>query len=373
MLRKTMVLACLTLAVALAACGSDSDDEAQPAATPQAAAGEDLGAIKDYLTEHTQALATSTATLAEQGAAYRDLVQSADGDYAALLADKREEVTAAVGDMQATWQAANPQYEEAEGVVAGVPELAEFDVIIDAGSDGSDPESAVPFDVELPNGKVLKQPGNFFFLTETSLHGTNPEFQAAGVKADLDGDGKVTFPEAVPDADLVFAVTRDFAAQAKALDEAAQAWKPERADALQALVTMTPTMSEYFGQWKNSRFIAGGDAEEQSFAASSRLQDIEDILSGLVLIYDNVEPAVAEADKAQAEQTGRDLEGLRDFASDLRQREEGGTHLHRQAGRHARGGGAEPGGGDRRPGVPGRRPARDRARVLGMTSPRTAR
>ncbi len=71
---------------------------------------------------------------------------------------------------------------------------------------------------------------------------------------------------------------------------------------------MTPTMSEYFGQWKNSRFIAGGDAEEQSFAASSRLQDIEDILSGLVLIYENVEPAIAEADKAQAEQTGRDLE-----------------------------------------------------------------
>ena len=87
---------------------------------------------------------------------------------------------------------------------------------------------------------------------------------------------------------------------------------------------MTPTMSEYFGQWKNSRFIAGAKADEQSFAASSRLQDIEDILSGLVLIYDNVEPAVAEADKAQAAQTGRDLEGLRDFASDLRQREEGG-------------------------------------------------
>ena len=78
-----------------------------------------------------------------------------------------------------------------EGVVAGVPELSEFDVIIDAGADGSDPENAVPFDVELPDGKVLEQPGNFFFLTETSLFGTNPEFQAAGVEPDLDGDGKV--------------------------------------------------------------------------------------------------------------------------------------------------------------------------------------
>ena len=43
---------------------------------------------------------------------------------------------------------------------------------------------------------------------------------------------------------------------------------------------MTPTMSEYFGQWKQSRFIAGGKAKEDSFAASSRLQDIESILSG---------------------------------------------------------------------------------------------
>ena len=171
-------------------------------------------------------------------------------------------------------------------MVAGVPELSEFDVIIDAGSDASDPESAVPFDVELPGGKVLEQPGNFFFLTETSLFGTNPEFQARGVEPDLDGDGEATFGEALPDADMVMAFTRDFAAQAEELDAAARAWEPTRADALQALVTMTPTMSEYFGQWKNSRFIAGAKADEQSSAASSRLQDIEDILSGLVLIYD---------------------------------------------------------------------------------------
>ena len=37
---------------------------------------------------------------------------------------------------QEGFRAANPSYEEMEGVVAGVPELADFDVIIDAGSDG---------------------------------------------------------------------------------------------------------------------------------------------------------------------------------------------------------------------------------------------
>jgi hypothetical protein len=319
------VLSAALLALGAGACGSeDEPDRPAAASTP---AGEDLGAIKDYLTEHSEALATSTAKLAEQGKSYNELAASTDFDYAKLLDGKRDDVRSSLEEMQATWQAANPQYEEMEGVVAGVPELAEFDTIIDAGSDASDPESAVPFDVELPGGKVLKQPGNFFFLTETSLFGTNPDFQAKGVEADLDGDGKVAFPEALPDANMVLAFTRDFAAQAQALDKAAKAWTPERADALQALVTMVPTMSEYFGQWKNSRFIAGNDAEEQSFAASSRLQDIESILGGLVLIYDNVEPAITKADAAQAEQTGRDLKGLHDFAADLNQKEQDGTRF----------------------------------------------
>ena len=174
---------------------------------------------------------------------------------------------------------------------------------------------------------MLEQPGNFFFLTETSLLGTNADLQARGVEPDLDADGRIAFGKALPDARMVAAVTRDFAKQAAELDRAARAWQPTRQDALQALVTMTPTMSEYFGQWKQSRFIAGADAEEQAFAASSRLKDIEDILSGLVLIYANVRPVIAEADRAQASQTGRDLSGLRDFATELRRKEDRGRRF----------------------------------------------
>jgi len=322
---RLLCAALLAAALTLPGCGSGDDAADSSTPTPAPAAGEDLGAIKTYLLEHTEALAASTSDLARDAEGYRRLAEDAGFDYERLLSDRRDEVRRAVEDMQATWREANPQYEEMEGVVAGVPELSEFDVIIDAGADGSDPENAVPFDVELPGGKVLKQPGNFFFLTETSLFGTNPEFQAREAQPDLDGNGKVAFGEALPDADRLFAFTRDFAAQAKALDAAARKWAPERADALQALVTMTPTMSEYFAQWKDSRFIAGAKAEEQSFVAASRLQDIEDILSGLVLIYDNVQPAIAEADAAQAQQTGSELKKLRDFAAGLRAKEQAGT------------------------------------------------
>jgi len=330
-MRTTLLLACLaSLALALgglAACGGGEDE--QPARAPAAASGEaqDLGAVKRYLLAHTRDLRASTAELARQGRAYHDLARSVGFDYRRLLAERRDEVRGLIEDMQATWQRANPQYEEAEGIVAGVPELSDFDVIIDAGSDASDPESAVPFDVQVPGGRTLRQPGNFFYLTETSLFGTNERFQARGVEPDLDGDGRVAFGEAVPDARITLAVTRDFARQAAELDRAASAWRPTRQDVLQALVTMTPTMSEYFGQWKESRFIAGTDAAQDAFAASSRLKDIEDILSGLVTVYASARPIIAEADPAQAAQTGRALTSLRDFAADLRTREERGRRF----------------------------------------------
>ena len=51
------------------------------------------------------------------------------------------------------------------------------------------------------------------FLTETSLWGTEEQFAAKGVEPDLDGDGKVEFGEALPDADFLVAAAQDFAAQ----------------------------------------------------------------------------------------------------------------------------------------------------------------
>jgi hypothetical protein len=89
-------------------------------------------------------------------------------------------------------------------------------------------------------------------------------------------------------------------------------------------VIMVPTMSEYFEAWKNSRFVAGSNSKEQVFVAASRLQDIADILGGLVLTYDGMEPVVRKADAQQAEQTGESLKALHDMAADLRDKERAG-------------------------------------------------
>jgi hypothetical protein len=163
--------------------------------------------------------------------------------------------------MKADWIEGNPYYERMEGIVAGTPSLAEYDVILDAGSSAAeDPSSAVPFDLTLPDGRELPQPGNLYNLTEGALWGTLPDELAAevpGTPVDLDGDGSIDFGEVLPDAAFISAAAAAFDSYAKELAAAGDAWEPTESDAFTALVVMVPTMSEYFGQWKESRFVTG--------------------------------------------------------------------------------------------------------------------
>ena len=195
----------IAAAAVLSIAGCGDDDEAAPPAAP---AGTELGAIKDYLTEHSAELAEQTEILKQQAESYYGLAEAADFDYDALLEENRAEVEEILAAGQDAYRAANPAYEEMEGIVAGVPRLAQYDVDIDAGSDGSDPENAVSFSLELPDGEVLEQPGNFMFLTETSWFATNDDFLAKGAKGDVDADGEVSFGEGLPDANFLVAAMR---------------------------------------------------------------------------------------------------------------------------------------------------------------------
>jgi hypothetical protein len=317
----TSLVAFVALAALAAGCGDDDDgDETATGAS----SGAELDAIKTYLTDHTAALSEQVAALRERGEEYYELVESVDFEYERLMQQHGDEVERILDASKEVYVAANPAYEEMEGIVAGVPRLAQYDVDIDAGSDASDPESAVSFSLELPNGETLKQPGNLFFVTETSLYGTNPDFLAKGVDQDVDGDGREEFGEGIPDANVLVAAVRKFESQAQSLDADAREFEPTPSDAFTALTIMTPTMSEYFEAWKNSRFVAGEQATEQAFVAASRLQDIADILEGLVFTYDEIEPLVAEESAQQAEQTRDQLAGLLAYVEDLRDQEASG-------------------------------------------------
>ena len=318
-----LVLSCCALGAT--ACGGDDDSaEEQPTATKPAG---DLASLKSFLTDHTDRLEEDTAAIRAAAEDYHAQAEAVGFDYAKLLETDRAGVEKFISESQAAFARANPAYEEMEGVVAGVPSLADYDVIIDAGADGSDPENAVPFSLKTPAGKTWKQPGNFNYLIETAVFGTEPKWAAKGVRPDLDGDGTVEFGEAMPDADFYVTAARDFETTAKELGAAAREWEPTPQDAFTALVVMTPTMSEYFDAWKNSRFVAGDQANEKAFVAASRLQDIADILGGLETVYAGVQPRIAAVDDAQARQTGRDLAALTDFAEKLRDEEADGRRF----------------------------------------------
>src|SRR5688572_31285666 len=110
----------------------------------------DLSGIKTYLLDKSSELTASSGALKEASDKYYELAKSAGFDYAALWAANPTEVSAALNDAKSAWMAASPLYEQTEGIVAGTPSLAEYDVILDAGASGEeDPENAVPFDLTL--------------------------------------------------------------------------------------------------------------------------------------------------------------------------------------------------------------------------------
>lgn len=322
-LRLTTLCAAALSAAALAGCGDSNDRQAAspPASTSATASAVDFAPIKTYLADHTTRLTTATGELVTQVQAYYDLSKSMNFDGKMLMADHREDIAKQVAAMQKTWRAANPSYEEMEGIVAGVPSLASYDNILDAGSSGEDPENAVPFDLEYADGTLLKKPGNYFFLTETSLWGSELKFTMEGVEADLDGDGKVEYGEALPSPEHILAAAKGFDGEAKELAKSADEWQPTESDVFNAVVVMTPTMAEYFEAWKNSRFIAGAKATEVSFIGASRLGDITGILSGLVVIYDGIERKIATEDPQTAEQAGENLKDLLAYVEKLRDAE----------------------------------------------------
>jgi hypothetical protein len=277
----------------------------------------DLTAIKTYLLENVNTLQSETTRLQEAANTYYTLAESVDFDYAKLWTEHRLEVGTALLTAKDAWLKASPLYEQVEGVVAGVPSMSEFDVILDAGASGAeDPEGGVPFDLNLKDGRVLERPGNLFGILESTLWGTREDF-SSGVLADLNLNNEADFGEKLPDANVLLAAAETMNSYTNDLVTTANAWTPTSEEAFTALVVMVPTMSEYFAAWRESRFIAGDEATLTDFVVISRLSDIKDILGGLIVIYDSVSPQVAAVDAAQDEQIKRGLSDLREYVLDL--------------------------------------------------------
>lgn len=277
----------------------------------------DLSGIKTYATENVSQMLVATETFLETAQAYYDVLVGYEFDYETAFAQDGEILTELVLTARENWLESSLYYELNEGIVAGTPSLAYYDVLIDAGASAQDdPDGALVWTLVLPDGTELASPGNLFHsLSEPALYGTTADY--VGATADLDGDGELTATEVLPDANFLLGVVLRLHEETQNLNTAIEEWQPTREDAFTALVVMIPTMSEYFGQWKESVFVAGENATEVSFIGNSRLFDIVNILTGLRVTYDIVSPLIDTANPELNAQIMAGFDDLQAYVGDL--------------------------------------------------------
>jgi hypothetical protein len=312
----------------LSACGRPATLPA-PTTTPASTGSTaDLSNVKSYLLDHSKDLQGSAAQMQQQANSYYDLAQAVNFDYAKLWQDKQSDVKTIILESRRIFIQSNPQYEEMEGIVAGTPSLSQYDVILDAGTSGAEGgDAVVPFDLTLPDGRVLPKPGHLFLVLESTLWGTNPAFIAPNVQADLDGNGKADLGDTLPDANVFKAAADSFAKYVADLNKDASTWQPTTAEAFGALTNNMPTFSNFIDSWKNSRYVLGSQSTETEFVSSSRLSDLVSNVQSWQTIYAGLSPLVKTTDANADSQIIKSLQDLHDYVADLYAREQAGTRF----------------------------------------------
>ena len=246
-------------ALGLAACGDDSDEG--ESTTVEGESGTDLTAVKSYLTDHSAVLAEQTEALKTLGQEYYDLAESVDFDYEALLKEHGDEVERDPRRLQGSLRRRQPRLR----------------------GDGGDRRGrAAPRPVRRRHRRRLRRlgPGERGLLQPRAAERRDPEAAGQPVLPDRDralrhqprlprrgrsrtstATARWSSARACPTRTSTWRRVEEFDEQADDLDADAQAFEPTPSDALTAITVMTPTMSEYFEAWKNSRFVAGEDAE----------------------------------------------------------------------------------------------------------------
>lgn len=320
----------LTLSIFLAACAPQTAPTVNPAADDSNSAVADLAAVKAYAVDQASRMKEATAAFRAGAEKYHAAITQIKADhpdenpYEYLWTNHPDAAKALLEQMRTDWFEASTHYELNEGIVAGVPALAFYDGWIDAGAPTAEDPEGIAWTLKLADGTTLEGPGNFFHnLTEPVLYGTVDEY--IGLPVDLNSDGSIGVGEALPEAEILLASAQGLDIATVQMQDAINAWEPTLEDAFMAMVTMTPTMNEYFEQWKLSAFIAGNDFEQTGFIAVSRLFDIMGILNGLDLTYDKVRPVVGNVDPELDAQIDAAYADLVTYVNDLYEKEKAGT------------------------------------------------
>jgi hypothetical protein len=284
------------------------------ALTASVRAEETAASVKSYLLEKLEKMAVASEDFVKNSDAYSALVAEHGGSVeAAYKADpmQMEKLTAKMQDEYKAMDSFG--YETAEGIVAGVPSLADYDVYLDAGVPASEgPEGVAPVVLVLGNGEKIDKQGSLFtYIIEPMLWGGDKRWTAP-----VDGGKK-----SLPRPEVLAAAAKDVNKKLGELLADAKSWNASVTDCFGAMVVMTPTLSDYFEDWKESRY-----SKEKSgrFQAVSRVSDMRGIMGSCQVMYEAVAKKVAEKDKSLAKSVDSGFKGIMGFLDKIDAREKKG-------------------------------------------------
>lgn len=290
--------------------------------SPCKAAATDVSGVKSYLSGTTEKMNAAAGDFAKNAAAYAAIIDSFQGDYAKAWAGKKTEIEALVNAMRDNYKAMDSYgYETVEGIVGGVDSFAHYDRDLDAGVPAAEGAENIA-EVVLPlrtGDKIDHQGAVFTYVIEPALWGGDSRWI---VPLDLDRDGKVASRESLPKAEILLAASDYAAREIASLNADAGRWQPTTEDCIGAMIVMTPTLSDYFEDWKESRY-----SEKQSgrFYAVSRVSDMRGIMGSCAVMYRAVDPEVARKDAALAKSITKGFEGITAFLDKIDAKEKDGA------------------------------------------------
>jgi hypothetical protein len=277
------------------------------------AGAESADSVKSYLLEKLEKVQAASEDFVKNSEAYAALVAANGGTVESAWKAQPAQMEALVAAMQENYKNMDSfGYETVEGIVAGVPSMADYDIYLDAGVPASEgPDDVAPVVLVLEDGKKIEKQGALFtYIIEPTLWGGDKRWS---VTAD---NGKP-----LPSPGILVAAAKDVNKKIGELVADAKAWNASVSDCFGAMVVMTPTLSDYFEDWKESRY-----SEDKSgrFQAVSRVSDMRGIMGSCQVMYDAVEESVAEKDKALAKSVSSGFKEIMAFLDKIESREKQG-------------------------------------------------
>ena len=270
--------------------------------------------VKSYLLQKLEKMTTASEDFVKNSEGYSALVADHGGSVEAAYKADPKQMEKLVAKLQDDYKAMDSfGYETVEGVVAGVPSLADYDIYLDAGVPASEgPEGVAPVVLVPVNGEKIDKQGSLFtYIIEPMLWSGDKRWV---VSVD---SGKKSLPRP----EVLSAAAKDANKKLGELLADAKSWNASISDCFGAMVVMTPTLSDYFEDWKESRY-----SKEKSgrFQAVSRVSDMRGIMGSCQVMYEAVEKKVAEQDKSLAKSIDSGFKGIMSFLDKIDAREKEG-------------------------------------------------